>query len=1069
MEELTAVRSPVFPLENDVDVSSDAEPLSQTSSIQVFIKLAEPVVFIQGFNQTQQSETPPSMLRGSLILRVLKPSKLKSVSLSFKGYSRTEWPEGIPPKRQEFVEVCDIVNHVWPFYQNDGSTTTSGLTHTDDNSFLLRESGASIYKSLESVRNRRGSFSAHSPRSSFNFDAENGGGDHQAGGRKRSTSNTGPIGLGVTTGGKDVSTTSTSNRTLSPMSILRRATSPSPNKHDRSSNLISDLLSSTFSNSNEQNSRRGSASSAGGGSGIGGSGNSHLTVNGDSGSTSGSGDHFVFQPGDYIYTFEQAIPTSYPETIKADFGFVEYQLFASIERVGAFKSNVTARLPVPLIRTQSDSSVEETEPIAISRDWEDQLHYDIVIASKDIILDAFLPIAFHFAPLDKVTLHRIRIYLTETMEYYCRGKKVHRMEPTRKFLLAEHNGPNIMHPEEKGPLKAKNMGNLLLEESSADLVNKDYEYQVFVPSIVSDRHVIHPDTSFDKVKSNHWIKLCLRLSRMIDGKRKHYEISIDSPIHVLHKLCSHANTLLPSYDSHVFTNEQALNACPKFGNTGDVNIYHDSNIFFPKEVLLSPILSPEVHSMDVKLANSIRSSSQKPVRNRDRRNSRAGEDFDPTFASPKLRSNIYQPETIPRELASPQAVPFSPVSSPLLRSISPWIAPPPSFDFNNDEFRPFNDLPLDPPTYTDVLKYDELEKEQKNSSTSKPPEVPKITLSKLNEEKPTLDEQLAGDYSLDPLSRQENLGNTRNSLEASLKGNENDAEDDGDIASGFNFQGASKTSPNLPVAVLRSPIMHPVNPGLENKSPPRASLTTSTLPTKDAKTHAKSSLPTDTLPSTVRNDSSGLTGLGEILDEDPPGAIPMTNRNDTNGSISSSVGRSSSFDSVAALANKSNLVPLLQRSDSRHNASVDDFAMQSRDSIANYTEAPVDTSVDITALYDRNSSPWHPLQMSMGPDLSPVVSPSYSSNVADRNHVIDDFKEALHFSPYSQDSGMQNANDSRHSGSPFASANGINMSQHSNIRMPPATFQRSSPEKQLVNEVGTEATSPRDEGSFFCR
>ncbi|GAV55998.1 hypothetical protein ZYGR_0AZ01700 [Zygosaccharomyces rouxii] len=1062
MEELTTVRSPVFPVEEDVDVSSDAEPLSQTSSVQVFIKLAEPVVFLQGFNQTQQTETPPSMLRGSLILRVLKPSKLKNISLSFKGYSRTEWPEGIPPKRQDFVEICDIVNHVWPFYQNDGTTTTSGLTHTDDNSFLLRESGASIYKSLETVRNRSKSISAHSPRSSSNFDTENGAVDRNIGGRKRSNSNAGPIGLGVTSGSKDASTTSTSNRTLSPMSILRRATSPSPNKHDRSSNLISDLLSSTFSNSNEQSSRRGSASSTSGGNG-----SNHLTVNGDSGSTSGSGDHFVFQPGDYIYTFEQAIPSSYPETIKADFGFVEYQLFATIERVGAFKSNITARLPVPLIRTQSDSSVEETEPIAISRDWEDQLHYDIVIASKDIILDAFLPIAFHFAPLDKVTLHRIRIYLTETMEYYCRGKRVHRMEPTRKFLLAEHNGPNTMNPEDKGPLKAKNMGNLLLEESSGDLVNKDYEYQVFVPSAVSDRHVIHPDTSFDKIKSSHWIKLCLRLSRMIDGKRKHYEISIDSPIHVLHKLCSHANTLLPSYDSHVFTNEQALNACPKFGNTGDVNIYHDSNIFFPKEVLLSPILSPEVHSTDLKLANNVRNSNQKPVRNRDGRNSRA-EDLDPTFASPRLRSNIYQPETIPRELASPQAVPFSPVGSPMLRSISPWVAPP-SFDFNNDRFDSSSDLPPNPPTYADVLKYDDLEREQKNSSTSKPAEVPKITLNSLNEEKPTLDEQLANDYSIDPLAKPESLGDTRKSLEASLKNNNKETEEDGDIASGFNFQGASKASPNLPVGVLRSPKMHPINPAPEIKPPPRASLPTSTLPTKDSKTYAKSSLPTNTLPSMVRNESSGLVGLSDVSDEEPRSSVPMINRNDTEGSISSSVGRSSSFDSVAALANKSNTIPLLQRSDSRHNGSVDDFAMQSRDSIANYTEAPVDTSVDITALYDRNSSPWHPLQMSMGPDLSPVVSPSYSSNIADRNHVIDDFKEALHCSPYNQDSGVRNVNDKKTLGNPFVSANGIQLLQDPKIRMPPPTFQRSSPEKQLVNEVGTEATSPHDEGSFFCQ
>lgn len=47
------------------------------------------------------------------------------------------------------------------------------------------------------------------------------------------------------------------------------------------------------------------------------------------------------------------------------------------------------------------------------------------------------------------------------------------------------------------------------------------------------------------------IKICLRISRIDPNnpeKRKHYEISIDSPLHVLNNLCSHGNTLLPAYD-----------------------------------------------------------------------------------------------------------------------------------------------------------------------------------------------------------------------------------------------------------------------------------------------------------------------------------------------------------------------------------------------------------------------------------------------------------------------------------------------------------------------------------------
>lgn len=99
-------------MEKDIDIPLDATPLAQSSSLQLFIHLAEPVVFLQGFDP-QKTEYPSVVLRGCLVVRILKPTKLKSISLSFKGYSRTEWPEGIPPKRQEFVEIKDIVDHTW--------------------------------------------------------------------------------------------------------------------------------------------------------------------------------------------------------------------------------------------------------------------------------------------------------------------------------------------------------------------------------------------------------------------------------------------------------------------------------------------------------------------------------------------------------------------------------------------------------------------------------------------------------------------------------------------------------------------------------------------------------------------------------------------------------------------------------------------------------------------------------------------------------------------------------------------------------------------------------------------
>lgn len=950
MSDLHCVFSPVFPVDKDVDVSHDAEPLAHSASLQVFLQLAEPVVFIQGFHSSQQNDRPPSILRGSLVVRVLKPTRLKSVSLSFKGFSRTEWPEGIPPKRQEFVEINDIVNHTWPFYHADTRASHEPLTRKSvsegsldgDHAHLLHESGASIYKPLSHTlnrKNKRHSVSSTNGLSSLSL-ASNGVSDSRS--INDATSGTG--------------------RSLSPMFLLRKATSPGPKADDhrahRSStttSLISDLLNGNFSNPGDNLSSDSLNND-----------NHHAN---DHGSTSGSGsEQFVFQPGEYIYTFEQAIPSSYPESVKADFGFVEYQLFVSIERYGAFKSNMTARLPVTLVRTQADTSVEETEPIAISRDWESQLHYDIVIASKDIILDAFLPIAFHFSPLDKVTLHRMRVYLTETMEYYCRNKKVHRMEPTKKFLLAEHDGPRLSGTSDSGALKAKNMGNLLLDEKSGDLVNKNFEYQIFVPSVLSNNQHLHPDTAFDNIKANHWIKLCLRLSKMVDGKRKHYEISIDSPIHVLHKLCSHANTLLPSYDSHITTNEQAVSACPEFGNTSNVSIYHDSNIFFPKEVIQSPMLSPEVHPLDFSADYQIRTLSPRP--NRVRRDQKV--EGVPMLSSPSFKANIYQPEQIQRELTSPQAVPLSPMTSPPMRPLHPSEAPPP-FDSESYDIPPLNassEMPSNPPTYVDVLKADGMEA-SRGARNSVSQNIPKITFSKSEE---TLSGTPRPATIASATAAGKSVGFDRRKGSIASEG------DDDDITSGFSFQGVSQASPNLPSAVLKSPVVKPLNLNLDIKRDRAMSLT-------------------ENLPSTVRNSTSFYNDMSAVLagdaenDEDTGLSKVKTECSNTSSFNKSA---RSSMDSNDPFSNRSNMEPLLHHTDTQRNVSADDIVFQSRDSISNYASAPVDTSIDITALYDRNSNAWHPLQTGFESALSPVVSPRNSMVFANSNHVLDDFKSALH-------------------------------------------------------------------------
>ena len=75
----------------------EERPLASGNGVALSITLAEPVLFVQGFDHSELSDQTTSMLRGSFHLRVSKSAKIKAISLSFKGRAETEWPEGEIP------------------------------------------------------------------------------------------------------------------------------------------------------------------------------------------------------------------------------------------------------------------------------------------------------------------------------------------------------------------------------------------------------------------------------------------------------------------------------------------------------------------------------------------------------------------------------------------------------------------------------------------------------------------------------------------------------------------------------------------------------------------------------------------------------------------------------------------------------------------------------------------------------------------------------------------------------------------------------------------------------------
>jgi hypothetical protein len=244
----------------------------------------------------------------------------------------------------------------------------------------------------------------------------------------------------------------------------------------------------------------------------------------------------MFPVGDYLYSFEFPIDGSLPETIKTDLGSVRYDLEAIVERSGAFRPNLLGNLEVPVIRTPAEGSLEQVEPIAISRNWEDQLHYDIVISGKSFPLGSHVPIAFKLTPLAKVECHRIKVYVTENIQHWTADKSVHRFQPAKKVLLFEKRADSAststypgssMRVTAGGGIDWDNRaaaarGEEIVDRSRTNLLGNlgsdagvgptEMEFNVQLPSCHEmknrdESQRLHFDTTYENIQINHWIKV----------------------------------------------------------------------------------------------------------------------------------------------------------------------------------------------------------------------------------------------------------------------------------------------------------------------------------------------------------------------------------------------------------------------------------------------------------------------------------------------------------------------------------------------------------------------------------
>ncbi|KAI8626085.1 hypothetical protein F5Y19DRAFT_478920 [Xylariaceae sp. FL1651] len=491
-------------------VTEVPKPIASGSGVQCSIVLAEPNVFLTGFEHDgrprHESANSTALLRGKLQLNVTKNIKLKSVTLKLQGKARTEWPEGIPPMKVEQYEEVSLRTQVLTFFHamhdtwetEFGNQCTISLRQCMDNA---NKSSSNLAPSAMSLALRRGTASNLSAR------------DY-----------------------KRLSLQSVQSRSFG------KGESPS----------VELVQPKTYK---------------------------------------------TFYPGTYEYSFELPIDHHQLETTKLQFGSVKWELEAIVERAGAFKPNLHGAKEIRIVRVPDQLSLEMTEPISISRQWEDQLHYDIMISGKSFPIGTKIPIAFKLTPLAKVQVHKLKVFVTESVEYWTTDRRVTRKDPGRKILLFEKAaGKPLDKLYEASEIKVLSGGELSpdqrddaraaarrrrsmeasmnhtapqpLPEPSENILGDldlglesfwgptEMEMNIQIPTceqMAKDKNVrLHPDCSWKNVNVYHWIKIVMRISRLdpedpAGKRRRHFEISIDSPFTVLDCRATQANTALPEY------------------------------------------------------------------------------------------------------------------------------------------------------------------------------------------------------------------------------------------------------------------------------------------------------------------------------------------------------------------------------------------------------------------------------------------------------------------------------------------------------------------------------------------
>ncbi|CAG8496597.1 7563_t:CDS:2 [Cetraspora pellucida] len=248
--------------------------------------------------------------------------------------------------------------------------------------------------------------------------------------------------------------------------------------------------------------------------------------------SSSSHDNTNMTPaGIYTFPFEILLSGNLPESIDADLGYVQYRLSAQAHRPGLLPK-LSKEIDIEVIRVLSDDI--DSEGIALSKDYEDILNYEISIPKKSYPLGQAIPIEIKLIPyIKKLKIHGLTIKLLETTIYSAQNENFKLSK-----VVATLDVENLVH-------------NNLLQYVDDDDDMGDTSYQSNFNFILPNcNNKVNYSCNTPLINVSHILEFFIIVS--LPKNKTKTKLRIECDINLISCLAAGQNFTLPKYEENSF-------------------------------------------------------------------------------------------------------------------------------------------------------------------------------------------------------------------------------------------------------------------------------------------------------------------------------------------------------------------------------------------------------------------------------------------------------------------------------------------------------------------------------------